>query len=88
MYGSTKTVPSPNDDIASRDPAVTASASSSGDRTTRMPRPPPPAAALTSAGIGMSSGIAPSTISNSGAVGTPASIASFFAAILSPSVLI
>ncbi len=58
-----------------------------------MPRPPPPAAALTSAGIGIPSGIcidpsSPAVISNSGAVGTPDSIASFFAATLSPSVRI
>ncbi len=79
------TVPSPNADAASRDAASTASASSSAWRTMRIPRPPPPAAALTSAGMATSSGIESGEAASAGVVGTPASIAACFAAILSPS---
>ena len=55
-YGSTKTVPSPKAEAASRLGLARSRGRSSRSRTTRMPRPPPPAEAFTSSGRSASVG--------------------------------
>ena len=84
IYGSIKTLPSPNADSASLDAELMASARSACFSTMRIPRPPPPAAALTMTGILTFGGFSPGWTSVEVTVGTPASIAACFANILSP----
>ena len=89
------TVPSPNAEAASAEPATSAAGRSSARSTRRIPRPPPPAAALTRSGkpIRPASATMASTRSGRstrtgsrvpGTTGTPASVARRRAASLSP----
>ena len=86
-------MPLPNAPAASRRAAATASVSSPGVVTTRMPRPPPPKAALTSTGNPISvparsaspaGNCSPSPIAMPGSTGTPAAAISCLAEVLEP----
>ena len=86
-------MPLPNAPTASRRAAATASVSSPGVATTRMPRPPPPKAALTSTGNPISvsarsaspaGSCSPSSMAMPGSTGTPALPISCLAEVLEP----
>ncbi len=86
---SMKTVGSPKAASASRMQVSTASRSSAGSSTLRMPRPPPPATALTKSGYVIPSAAASSAStsvdgSTLARVGTPAAFAAAIARALLP----